>query len=868
MGRELQYTSIHNHSEISNYRFKDSTIRIEELIDRAIELNYSGVAITDHEALSGHVRFLHHYYDLQKNGKLPDGFKAILGNEIYLIDSMEDVTERYQSGVTQYWHFILLAKDEIGYKQLRQISSESAWEHYFRQGLMERVPTLKCELEQFIGEDKGHLIASSACLGSQLSHMCAEYFKTKNPEIKQEIHKFVTWCIKVFGKENFYVELQPASDSGSEQSATQAFANQCLLKIAKAYGLKWIVTTDTHYLKKEHRGLHEAYLNSDSDKGFGSREAGDFYETTYMMDKDELFGMLANHINEDDAVAVFENTQSIYDAVEMYSLDAPVVVPRDPHTPVFEVGHLFKDWYERCPYIKKFAYSDDVQERYFLYLVEQGFEKKHQPMDEEHVGRINIEMSEIWEISEKLGTRTASYYTLVRAIIHEIMWKVSYVGVARGSTTGFYTAYLMEIGQMNPLKYDLPHWRHAHKERIELADIDVDSQKNKRKDIIKGMQDYFGKANILNTLTQRTEGSKSATLTACRGLGIDNDTAQSIADLIPFERGQNYDLEDCFFGNEEKGRKPITEFINLVAQYDGLKETMLQISGLICGRGIHASAVYIFDNGYIEHNAKMRAPNGDYITAFNMHDSDSTGALKFDCLTVATLDKLRTAIDMLCEQGILEAQPTIKETYDKYINPDVLDYDTPQMWDLVCENKLMDAFQFETSQGIQTAKTIKPHSITELATANTLMRLMAGEGEEQPIDTYVRNKQDVSTWYQEMKDFGLNADEIAVLKTHLLPTYGIADSQESVMKLSMDDKISGFTVGEANRLRQAIAKKKKDLLKKVKDLFFSKGKQLGTSDKMLDYVWNVQFKKSFGSSENECSNKIRETHVKAVCTVS
>jgi len=846
------FTSIHNHSEISNYRFQDSTIRIEELIDRALELDYSGVAITDHEALSGHVRFLHHYYDLKKNGTLPSGFKAILGNEIYLIDSMEDVTVNYQPSITRYWHFILLAKDEIGYKQVRQISSESAWENYFRQGLMERVPTLKSDLEHIIGQDKGHLIASSACLGGQLPYLCTEYFTTGDSEIKLKIHKFVTWCTSVFGKENFYIELQPASDSESEQSQSQMFANQCLLKIAKAYGLKWIVTTDSHYLKKEHRGLHEAYLNSDSDKGFGSRESGDFYETTYMMSKDELFSMLANHISEEDAIAALENTNIIYNSVEMYDLDAPVVVPRDPHTPLFQVEHLFKNWYDKCPYIEKFAYSEDVQERYFLYLVEQGFKKKLQPMDKEHIKRINTEMSEIWEISEKMGSRMASYYTLVRAIIHEIMWKVSYVGVARGSTTGFYTAYLLEISQMNPLTYDLPHWRHLSAFRPDYPDIDVDTEKSKRADILNGMREYFGKDNVLNTLTQRTEGSKSATLTACRGLGIDNDTAQGIADLIPFERGKNWSLNDCFCGDEEKDRKPVTEFVNLVAQYSGLKDMMLQIEGIICGRGIHASAVYIFDNGYLEKNSRMRAPNGEYITAFSMYDSNDLGALKFDNLTIAALDKLHTTVDLLCKQGIIEAQPTIKETYDKYLHPDVLDYDDPNMWDLVCENRLMDAFQFETVQGIQAAKTVKPHSITELATANTLMRLMADDGEEQPIDTYVRNKQNIDAWYQEMMEFGLSEDEINLINNHLLSTYGIADSQESVMKLSMDEHISNFTIGEANLLRKSIAKKSVKALAEAKTLFFSKGKSQGTSDKMLDYVWNVQFKKSFGYSFSLC----------------
>lgn len=846
----LDFFSSHNHTEISNYRLKDCIIRVNDLIDRAIELGYKGVAITDHEAVSGHIMALTHLQELKDKGTLPEDFKLGLGNEIYLIDNLIDVTENYESGKTKYWHFILIAKDKKGHEQLRQISSESAWKNYFRQGGMERVPTVKAELEEIIGDDKGHLIASTACLGGELPYWCIEYFKNNNPDAKIKIHKFITWCIAVFGKENFFIELQPAALSQTEQSEKQAFINKCLVKLAKAYDLKYIVTTDSHYLKKEHRKVHEAYLNSDDNSN--NREVGDFYETTYMMNTDEIMSMLSTHLSVEEVQTAISNTLYLYEAIETYDLSHSVIVPRDKKIPKFSLKHIFKDWYDKCEYIKKFAYSNDEQERYFLYLCENGFIKKGQEFNDTNIQRINTEMSEIWEISEKLGTRTASYYTLVRTIIHEIMWKVSYVGVARGSTTGFYTAYLLEIGQMNPLKYNLPHWRHAHKERVELADIDVDTEQSKRKLIIQGMRDYFGEKNILNTLTFKTEGSKSSVLTACRGLGIDNDTAQAIADLIPFERGSNWSISECYYGNEEKGRKPVTEFINEVNRFDGLKEVIFLIEGLISGRSIHASAVYIFDNGYLKQNSRMKAPNGEWITAFNMRDSDIMGSLKFDCLTIAALDKIHKTIDLLIENHYIEDQGSIKATYDKYINPDVIDYESPDMWKMIGENTLIDAFQFDTQQGLQAAKAVKPTSLTELATANSLMRLMAEDGEEQPVDTYVKHKADITIWYQEMKDYGLTDSEIKIVEPYLLPVYGVAETQEVVMRLSMDKNISNFTVAEANKLRKAIAKKKPKLLEETKLKFFKKGKETGASEILLNYVWNVQFKKSFGYSFSQC----------------
>ncbi len=842
----LDFTSIHAHIEGSNFRMLDSIIKVKQLIQRAIELNYSGIAITDHECLSMHVPALQYIEELRKDRKISDKFKLLLGNEIYLVNSMEEVKDNYISGMTKYWHFILIAKDQKGYRQLKEISSNSAWKNYFVQNGMERVPTLKGELESIIGDNKGHLIASSACLGGEIPSLCIDYFKNNNQEAKKKLHQMIMWCINVFGKENFFLELQPSALSGSEQSQTQAFVNKCLIKLAKAYDLKYIVTTDAHYLNREDRIIHEAYLKSDGKSS--DRELGDFYETTYLMPINEIVQCLENHLTKEEAITAIQNTGIIYSMISKISLKHSVIVPEDTKIPSFNVLHIFKEWYEKYEYIAKYAYSTNIQERYFLYLCETGFLEKKQKFSEENISRINLEIKELWNISDSIGMRLASYYTLVRGLIHNIMWKVSFVGVARGSVTGFYTAYLMGITQMNPLKYNLAHWRHISAERPELPDIDIDTSASKRSTIFEMMKEYYGYDNVLNTITFKTEGSKSAMLTSCRGLGINDDIAHAIADLIPFERGSNWSLSDCFYGNEEKGRAPVKEFINEVSKYDRLKETAFMIEGLICGRSIHASAAYVFKDGYLEQNSRMKAPNGKDITAYNMNGSDYCGGLKIDVLTIKALDKMQKCVELLSKYGYLQDQGSLKATYDKYIHPDVLDYDTPEMWNLIGENKLIDAFQFDTQQGLQAAKAIQPKSIVELATANSLMRLMAADGEEQPVDTYVRNKADINNWYHEMRDNGLTEDEIHILEPYLLPVYGVAETQEVVMRLSMDKHIAGFSVAESNKLRKSIAKKKADVLEETRQMFFEKGEQLRTSQKLLDYVWYVQFKKSFGYS--------------------
>ena len=539
LSRELQFFSIHNHTEISNFRLRDAIIRIAELEDRGLELGYKGICCTDHEALSAHVKFLKHeeeikdaitlYEKLKKQGKdkeieenktiqkylkykdLIKDFKCGLGNEIYLVDSLEEVKDNYISGVTKFYHFLLLAKDKEGYDIIREISSKSAWKNWFKNGKMERVPTIKEEMEEIIGDRKGHIMGFSACLGGELPTLILNYLQAEEKEekliYKRKIDSFVRWGISVFGKDDFYLEIQPCvikqDEDGEYLPHSQALVNQFIFRLAKGYGLKVCITTDSHYLKKEDRQIHEIYLKADDDEKSTGRELADFYETTYVMEKKEIISLLSTHLTEKEIVYAFNGTMDVYNKLESFSLYHPTIVPTDKKIPPFKVQHIFKDYYDRYEYIKKFAESDSLQDQYLLYLTEVGFEKKNQWCDstyhfetydydgnkieehdititlEEKIARINEEFSSFWQISERLNQKLSAYYVLVRGLVQEVMWKVSFVGVARGSVGGSFIAYLTEITQINPLKFSLPFWRHSSPLRPELPDL-----KNKKSSLI------------------------------------------------------------------------------------------------------------------------------------------------------------------------------------------------------------------------------------------------------------------------------------------------------------------------------------------------------------------------------------------------
>lgn len=682
----MRAAQLHNHTEFSNLRMLDCIIKVEKLIDRAVELGMS-VAITDHEALSGHVRAIKHVKKGKESGEIPEDFKLILGNEIYLVDEiLEEDGKKYCP--TPYYHFILLAKDEVGHRQLRELSSD-AWEQSFNTGKMTRVPTLKSDLERVVRANPGHLIASTACIGGELGKNLLGTRDTDSSKAAEKLFEFVLWCKSLFG-EDFYLEMQPG------QSEDQLYVNQKILALSEMHGIGTIITCDTHYLRKEDKEVHAAYLNSRSDE---DRETGDFYDYTYVMGEDEIHELMDQHIGKEEVDRALRNTAVIADKVEEYDLYHPTIVPR-PEIPEFQIEHVFRNYYDRCPYIKKFVYSEDVNDRYLLKLIEDGFFEKL-PFNTwskekvlEYIDRIEVELMEMWLVTEKLGESISSYYLKTLELVN-LMWEEgdSIVGAARGSVTGMETMYLIGITQIDPILWGLPHWRHISHEKVELSDIDLDSQRNRRKNILFAIQSKYTERKVLNSCTFKTEGSKSALLTACRGLGADNDVAQYLAGMIPITRGFTWSLTDCVYGNAEEQRKPQKEFVNEISKYPGVLETAMAIEGLVSGRSIHASALYLFNGDYLEHNAMMRAPNGQPTTQFNMKDSDYMSALKEDMLTVSALDKIRFCMDMLVESGHMKWQGSLRKTYDKYLHPDVLDYDTQEMWDWVGEGMVSDLFQ-------------------------------------------------------------------------------------------------------------------------------------------------------------------------------
>ena len=349
--------------------------------------------------------------------------------------------------------------------------------------------------------------------------------------------------------------------------------------------------------------------------------------------------------------------------------------------------------------------------------------------------------------------------------------------------------------------------------------------------------------DVINVCTFGTEGTKSALKTAGRGLKIDDDVINYITAMIPNERGFDWTLHDCYYGNGED-RKPIKAFVEQMEQYPRLWELASAIEGLITRLGVHASGVVCVNDDFNKYNSYMKTSKEQLVTAFDLHTLERCGLVKYDFLTVSALDRIRQCMNYMLEDGTIEWQGSLRKTYDKYLSPKVLDYDSEEMWDMVGRGEISSLFQFDTLVGSQAIKDIQPRSLTQLAASSSLMRLMS-EG-ELPLAKFARFKRVPELWYDEMRDAGLNAAEIKILEKYLAKKCGVGESQEVIMQIVMDPQISAFDMKEANKLRKTIAKKKFREIELVRQLFYDKGRAIGTSENMLNYVWNVQVNYQLG----------------------
>jgi len=708
---------------------------------------------------------------------------------------------------------------------------------------MRRVPTYYNDLFEIIGENPGHVIGSTACLGGALPTQLLKYRDTQNAELGRKIGIWVDQMANLFGRGNFYLEMQPSKNKD------QIYVNKKLLEIAGISGIPYIITTDSHYLKKEDRVVHKAYLNAQN----GDREVDDFYATTYMMGTEELESFF-KYFTEDEIQTAYQNILKIKENIEDYSLLRPLKIPSLKWKPVLTYYTDYEEWFKNIPMLQTFYDSKYEADRYLVNAVLDGI--KHHPdlQCKEAYDEINACLEDTWVSSEVNKARWSAYYLNLQNII-DICWEAgSLVGCGRGSGVGFILLYCLDITQINPLRENTRtfRWRFLNPDRVSVLDVDFDIEGGRRTQVLNAFRKYYGEDRVANVATFRTEKSKSAILTAARGLGIDVDIAQYIASLIPADRGMLRTLSQCYNSDEENGFQPIKQFIFEMENYPELWKVAQKIEGLICGSGVHAGGVIFVDEPFTNSTALMRAPDGTICTQFELHDAEAVSLIKYDALSVEAMDKIHNCIDLLCDAGLIKREHTLKETYENIIGIYNIERNDPKMWKMVWNHEIQSLFQMEKQSGISGIATLKPTSVDDLAILNSTIRLMAQEkGGEMPTEKLARFKANPIEWDREMEKYGLGAQEHEILEPVLGMSYGLCIAQEQFMELVQLPELGGFSLTWADKLRKSIAKKNPKDYDALTKEFFEVTKEKGINQNFARYVWRVLIAMSRGYGFNQ-----------------
>lgn len=605
----------HTHDEYSNITTGlDSLNKLPDLVARAKELGLMGMAITNHDNLSEAIDINRMQKKLHKEN---DPFVLAIGNEIYLVPGYDPTDGKKE----RYYHFILIAKDKIGYDALVRFSS-AAWYRSTVKNGKRRVPTLMKDIEDLMQDAKGHIIATSACLGGILP----TYVLGGAGDLAKQ---FIAWCIEQFGADDFYVEIQPSNHSEQIEFNNWVYKNIDPIHVT--------VATDAHYQGKDDFPIFEAFLRSDEKNQ--KREVKEFYDYAYLMSEDEARSIILSTTNINDVWLdqVFENTTKIAAQIEFYDLAQD---PRIPGAPLERPGglalslnseelQLVQDW----PTIKWALYEQDEQTRYCIFTCLNAL-KERGKLEKKYFDRLEEEFDTFKFQSEAFHDNFFKYFNTMQHFL-DLAWSIDCaVGPSRGSASGSLICYLMDIVQCDPLQYELPFWRFANKVRTSPLDIDTDFQPSRRADLFKAIREERGELGLTQVATFRKLTLKAAINSAGRGYrskdfptGLDADITTYLSSLIEIKRGFVATLKQTLEGDETTGYNVNHQFIKEVDKYPGLMDIIKKIEGVIVGSSTHAAAVILFDDSdrLIDHCSLMRAPNGDICTSLDLHTVEEAG---------------------------------------------------------------------------------------------------------------------------------------------------------------------------------------------------------------------------------------------------
>ena len=574
-----KFVHLHIHSEFS---LLDGANRIKDLPVRAKELGMDAIAITDHGVMFGAIDF---YKACKK-----EGVKPIIGCEVYVAPRSR--TDKQPGIDNHYYHLILLAKNNEGYKNLSKLVSLSFVDGYYYKPRIDR---------EILEKYHEGLICLSACLAGEVNQALLSGQNEKAEQV-------ALWHKKVFG-DDYYIEIQ---NNGIKE---QVLANQKLVQLARKLDIPLVATNDAHYLKREDAYNHEVLLCIQTGKRMSDEDRMKF-------DTDELY------VKSPEEMA--EYFKAFPDAIEN------TVKIAEQCNVEFEFGHTILPNYDVPPEYP--THYDFLKE-----LCDKGLKKRYgENLSEEIQKRAEYELN----IIKKMGY--VDYYLIVWDFIHYAKTNGIPVGPGRGSGAGSILAYAIEITDINPIKYGLLFERFLNPERISMPDFDVDFSDERRQEVIDYVARKYGHDHVSQIITFGTMAAKMVIRDVARVLDYPYAEADALAKMIPNEihitikkaLEQNKELKDRY-DTDEQTRK----ILDIAMGLEGMPR---QASTHACGVVITKDPVDTYVPLYVR--------DGQINTQYIMTTLEELGLLKMDFLGLRNLTVIQNTIDRVKENHGIDVE--------------------------------------------------------------------------------------------------------------------------------------------------------------------------------------------------------------------
>ncbi len=698
------FTHLHLHTE---YSLLDGANKIKDLAKMVKKLGMSSVAMTDHGNLFGAIDF---YTTMKK-----EGIKPIIGMEAYIHNN--DILG--DKSTKQRFHLCLYAKNEIGYKNLMYLSSQSYINGFYY------YPRINKKL---LKDHSDGLICSSACLQGEINwHLNLNNQRNKNSGAGgyERAKEIALEYRDIFG-DDFYMEIMRHGISDQE------YIDQDLIKLSCETGIKLIATNDTHYLKQELADAHEAFMCIAMNKEFDDpKRLRHSVHEFYLKSPEEMLNLFV------DIPEAIENTQEI---VDKCNLEIKLGNPTPP----------------KFKFVKEYAEAEglnyDSDEEYFIHKCKEGLKKRlkivPKERHQEYVDRLNFEM----DIINKM--KFPGYMLIVWDFIRDAKERGIPIGPGRGSAAGSLVAFSLEITDIDPMKYDLLFERFLNPERVSMPDIDIDFCQKRRGESIDYVVEKYGRENVAQVITFGKLLARGVIRDVARVMSMPYAEADAMAKLIPDELGIN--LEQSY-SKEPK----IKELIESNSQAKRVWDFAVALEGLNRNAGMHAAGV-VMSNEELWHKSPIYKPSGDdqpFITQYSLKYLEDVDLIKFDFLGLKTL----TVID--------DALKLIEDRYNKKINFNEIDFDDSRIYELIQAGATVGLFQIE-SDGMQSLnERLKPGNFEDLIAVLALYR--PGPMESGMLDDFIERKHGRQSFVYDFPE----------LEPILKPTYGVIVYQEQVMQI-------------------------------------------------------------------------------------